>query len=194
MIQNQQQQQQQVNNQTNSIATTTTETTRQGTSGTSGNKIQVQSSTSNGSCYNLTLPTNSISDLNIDEMADNSSLAVENGTSCNESSRNEMLDLDDLQQQSDMDAADLEANRDAFGLDNYENDESFPGENFPDDGQPFDLDAPIIRETINEFCARHSREELEFLIGQIGYLQIRDCYFSKKSSTLCMVIKVQEFD
>lgn len=55
-----------------------------------------------------------------------------------------------------------------------------------------DPDEPMIRETINEFCARHTREELEFLIGQIGYLKIRDCYFSKESSTLCMIIEIQE--
>lgn len=66
----------------------------------------------------------------------------------------------------------------------------------PPRGRPFnfliDPNAPIIRESINEFCARHSREELEFLVGQVGYLRISDCYFSERSSTLCMVIEIKE--
>lgn len=50
---------------------------------------------------------------------------------------------------------------------------------------------PIICETINDFCARHSREELEHLVRRIGNkLSISDCYYSEVSSTVCMVIEV----
>lgn len=52
-------------------------------------------------------------------------------------------------------------------------------------------DAPIICETINDFCARHSREEMEYLVGQISSLKISDCYFSEKKSSLCTVIELK---
>lgn len=51
---------------------------------------------------------------------------------------------------------------------------------------------PEFRSAVNDFCVRHSREELEFLIGQVGHLRISDCYFSEKRTTLCMVIEVKE--
>lgn len=57
--------------------------------------------------------------------------------------------------------------------------------------EPASPDAPLICETINDFCARHSREEMEFLISQIGFLKISDCYFSEKKSTLCTVIELK---
>lgn len=61
-----------------------------------------------------------------------------------------------------------------------------------EDHEPeMDPSLPLICATINDLCARHSREELEFLIGRIEWLTIRDCYYSEKSSTLCMVIEVQ---
>lgn len=69
----------------------------------------------------------------------------------------------------------------------YHNDEKKT--NWHDHHQP---DTLVIKERINDLCARHSKEELEFLIGQIRSLKIIDCYFSERSSTLCMVIEVLE--
>lgn len=175
-----------------------------------GARIKVQSSLSNGSCYNLTLPISELSVGNnmignFDEL-DQSSLVVENGTSYNGSSRNEPADLEeeeeDVQQQTDPFECDINlANKEAFGEEIRDHFGEYNGAEFDDNNthnlnysrdNTIDLDAPIIRETINEFCARHSREELEFLVNQISYLKIRDCYFSKSSSTLCIIIEVQE--
>lgn len=141
---------------------------------------------------------------NFDEL-DQSSLVVENGTSYNGSSRNEPADLEeeeDVQQQTDPFECDINlANKEAFGEEIRDHFGEYNGAEFDDNNthnlnysrdNTIDLDAPIIRETINEFCARHSREELEFLVNQISYLKIRDCYFSKSSSTLCIIIEVQE--
>lgn len=61
--------------------------------------------------------------------------------------------------------------------------------------KPVGLDEPIIDVAVNELCARHSREELEFLVSQVSYLSVRDCNYNEQSSTLCMVIEVMnEFD
>lgn len=104
---------------------------------------------------------------------DNLSLAVRIGTS-NNSSR---LELDEL----DSDAGEMQAEIE---------DE--------DDTREFYItqlanhSAPAIQETINEFCARHSREELVNLVNLTGNLSITDCHFSDRSSTLCMVIEVEE--
>lgn len=57
-----------------------------------------------------------------------------------------------------------------------------------------DPNQPVICATINDFCARHSREELEYLVGQIEGLKISECYYSEKSSTLCMVVEVYHCD
>lgn len=64
-----------------------------------------------------------------------------------------------------------------------------------DTQDPLELGAfkqPEFRSAVNDFCVRHSREELEFLIGQVGQLRISDCYFSEKRTTLCMVIEVKD--
>lgn len=195
-------------------------------------KIQVQSSLSNGSCYNLTLPNSEQANLdatksNLSVLSGDDdnlcSLAVENGTSYN-SSRIELFDelnseaglQTDLEEEAD---ATITNNTNAFGIENYDsfqnqsnydhyesnvkscatkndhhNDNKHNEKPSTDDygDNLIDPDEPTIRESINEFCTRHSREELEFLIGQIGYLKIIDCYFSKKSSTLCMIIEVQD--
>lgn len=47
-----------------------------------------------------------------------------------------------------------------------------------------------IHKVINDFCVRHTREELEFLIGRVGNLKIIDCYFSERHKTLCMIVEV----
>lgn len=47
-----------------------------------------------------------------------------------------------------------------------------------------------IHKVINDFCVRHTREELEFLIGRVGNLKVIDCYFSEKHKTLCMIVEV----
>lgn len=46
-----------------------------------------------------------------------------------------------------------------------------------------------IHRVINDFCVRHTREELEFLINRAGNLKIIDCYFSDRHKTLCMVVQ-----
>lgn len=72
--------------------------------------------------------------------------------------------------------------------DDYEDDDDDE-----DEREAFALDpsTPFICASINDLCARHSRQELEFLIGRIEWLTISDCYYSEKSSTLCMVLEVQ---
>lgn len=132
---------------------------------------------------------------------ENLSLAVENGTSYNSS----RLELDDefgseaedgfqTEAEDDDEVAGEMALLDDIGSKPNEDSLSFNGQNrrTRDKYQPLDPNGPIICETINDFCARHSREELEYLIGRVGFLKICDCYFSEKSSTLCMVIKVKE--
>lgn len=124
---------------------------------------------------------------------ENLSLAVENGTSYN-SSRLELYDEfgseaeDGFQTEAEDDAGELLD--DIVDLKHTTNNQASP----PNDqnGDLLDPEQPIICETINDFCARHSREELEYLIGRVGFLKICDCYFSEKSSTLCMVIEVKE--
>lgn len=54
------------------------------------------------------------------------------------------------------------------------------------------FERPEFHSSVNDFCVRHSREELEFLVGQIGHLRISDCYFSERRTTLCTVIEVRE--
>lgn len=49
-----------------------------------------------------------------------------------------------------------------------------------------------IHRVINDFCIRHTREELEFLIGRVGNLKIIECYFSERHKTLCMIVEVIE--
>lgn len=63
------------------------------------------------------------------------------------------------------------------------------------DESAIDPNQPLICATINDFCARHSREELEYLVGQIEGLKMSECYYSEKNSTLCMIIEVEnEFE
>jgi hypothetical protein len=57
-----------------------------------------------------------------------------------------------------------------------------------------DPNLPMICATINDFCARHSREELLYLVSQIDGLKMSECYYSEKSSTLCMVIEIYNCD
>lgn len=76
-------------------------------------------------------------------------------------------------------------------MDDLEQDDD--DDNYDDDEQEqLDPSTPFICATINDLCARHSREELEFLVGRIDWLTITDCYYSEKSSTLCMVIEVHQ--
>lgn len=144
---------------------------------------------------------------------EDSSLAVENGTSFS-SSRNELDKLDELASPGD---EELAAGAELSGavsprveLNSLQ--EGGPADKPPDDDQNYhqllqqhrgstlattfdvtttiDPNQPIVCETINDFCARHSREELEYLVGQIDGLRISDCYFSERNSTLCMVIEI----
>lgn len=171
----------------------------------SSNRILLQTMLSDGtsadlrsSSYNLAIPreksvSNSLCVLSGEE--DNLSLAVENGTSYN-SSRNE---LENFANFGDNDGTQTDAEL------NYEPqiEDEDPAEGIHSDNQlttnayhqqsaSVDPNSPVICETINDFCARHTREELESLVNQVGYLTISDCYFSERSSTLCMVIEVKE--
>lgn len=181
------------------------------------NRIQVQTSLSNGtsdlksSSYNLTLPreksaSNSLCVLSGEE--DNLSLAVENGTSYN-SSRNELDNLEnDLDENGGMQTdAELEYEQAQLVESDYPSpmaqvdcclDQEVvstnvaPAEISQRNGAVADPNSSVICETINDFCARHTREKLESLVNQVGFLSISDCYFSERSSTLCMVIEVKE--
>lgn len=151
-------------------------------------KPQVHPTTSIGNVFNLSAiqttksPTNtSINSCLIDE--DNLSTAVDHEVSLN-STRND-LNGDNLNG-SDTDAA---TDVDEDEVDTLEHNSK---SNAKQTASDLDPNTPIIDETINEFCAKHSREELEFLIAQISYLKISDCYFSQKSSTLCIVIEVNK--
>lgn len=132
---------------------------------------------------------------------ENLSLAVENGTSYNSS----RLELDEEFNSEVEEGFQTEADEDIDGMTGeitIQHDlESKTGDqlysNNPPNQQsrnqyPLDPDRPVICETMNDFCARHSREEIEYLIRRVGFLKICDCYFSEKSSTLCMVIEVKE--
>lgn len=119
---------------------------------------------------------------------DNFSMAVENGTSHNSSRNGTDLALgDEVSFASELPAVDdeqVEMDQDD-GLQQILQTQEVQQDNL-------NINGSVISETINDFCARHSREELEFLVRQVGYLKISDCYFSERSSTLCMVIEVDE--
>lgn len=171
----------------------------------SSDRIQIQTSLSNGtsdlrsSSYNLMLPreksaTNSLCVLSGEE--DNLSLAVENGTSYN-SSRNELDNFENLDDNDGMQTdAELEYEPQVIEEDVADQLEPMPSNVYRRSatGQEMVVDpnSHIICEIINDFCARHTREELESLVNQVGYLSISDCYFSEQSSTLCIVIEVKE--
>lgn len=131
-----------------------------------------------------------------DQDAD-SSLAVENGTSFTSSRNglNEFFPDDDDGVGSQTTAHEFEADdNEVADDDEYEASKDECDEPF---GLSIDLtnidpNLPVICETINDFCARHSKEELEFLVKQVGCLRISDCYFSERSSTVCMAIQVLE--
>lgn len=121
-------------------------------------------------------------------------MAVENGTSYN-SSRNELEDNfgETLLDENAGMQTDAELEYEQQVEDDYNVDlNPSPVATTTTDNIVIDPNSPVICETINEFCARHTREELESLVGQVGYLTISDCYFSEPSSTLCMVIEVKE--
>lgn len=194
-----------------------TPTAQQQTSGNvNSNRILVQASLSDGtsaelrsSSYNLALPreksvSNSLCVLSGEE--DNLSLAVENGTSYN-SSRNELENFENDLDDNDGTQTDAELDYEPQIEEDDDPDQGVgisPSDqlitnayhqqpvNVGIDTQIVDPNSPVICETINDFCARHTREELESLVNQVGYLTISDCYFSERSSTLCMVIEVKE--
>lgn len=182
--------------------------------------LAVSSPSSPSGLNNLTLP---LCGGPVDE--DDSSLAVENGTSFN-SSRHEQDDFGADNGNDDADSACAGGSQTEL---EEADEEDISGLNYPTIGQNeysrphnkqqdystndnttsqqqqelinltappatsnIDPNLPIVCETINDFCARHSREELESLVGQIGCLKISDCYFSERSSTLCMVIEIEE--
>lgn len=120
---------------------------------------------------------------------DNLSIAVENGTSYN-SSRVELDELECLDQQTDVETDIIDTlikdSNNQTSKDQESESKLFARR------IPPNPNVPIIRETINDFCAKHTREELEFLVEQVGFLSISDCYFSEGNSTLCMVIEVKE--
>lgn len=145
---------------------------------------------------------------------EDSSLAVENGTSFN-SSRNGLDELDSIvdeepnamfnceskhqaescspqvdqpETSQDWNSGELKTNQD-WNCPTQPYTDFAPATTF-DATSLIDPNEPIVCETINDFCARHSREELEYLVSQIDGLRISECYFSEQNSTLCMVVEV----
>jgi len=111
-----------------------------------------------------------------------SSLAVENGNSSNISRK-----IDDL-------SHDGVATEDELEEDSLQHEDDTP-QSRPVQGQNpgrSDSNTPIICETINDLCAEHSKEELKLMVKQIVGLKIDECYFSQRTSTLCVVIEVDE--
>lgn len=131
----------------------------------------------------------------MDPCSDNNESTVANGTS----SRNDIDDIGDLNLEVGLqtDVEDYEDNLNwttaesqAYSSGQKDTSRSKLNESIEELGSR-SPDTPLICETINDFCARHSREEMEFLISQIGFLKISDCYFSEKRSTLCTVIELK---
>lgn len=130
---------------------------------------------------------------------ENLSLAVENGTSyC--SSRVDLDEIGRFEPTVELEKSVLEQSLDERCHDEQlaaaSNSRSAPQAQFKTTSRQVNTNLnqnqPVIKETINDFCAKHSREELEFLVEQVGFLQISDCHLSERSSTLCMVIEVKE--
>lgn len=161
---------------------------------------------SSASC-SLALPTPLSASMTSNE---NLSLAVENGTSFNSSrleldefgsdDENELTfheedgDNFDGEQSNDDNKLQHIYNADDIGYTGDKNGTNFPTTNQDDNDNQINSEKPFVRETINDFCVRHSREELEYLIGQVSCFRISDCHFSERNSTLCMVIEVMADD
>lgn len=141
---------------------------------------------------------------------DDSSLAVENGTSFN-SSRHEQDESDGREHDDDSQTEDepdqqhqqavnrqkprlgklIITDNQYLSASNRDGQQLHSVSPSPTPNQSVDPNLPVVCETINDFCARHTREELEFLVGQISHLKISECYYSERSSTLSMVIEIE---